>query len=329
MSDVIGRNVAFGFQKEVVRGTLIQSAIKWIGKLDFDFKPVADTVQNESGFNHIAKANQLDIIRRSGAGGLTSKVFDKNIGDLMVLAFGQAPTSTPVSGDVTVYDHTFALLNSNSHASYSLFTVEGDIKQTAYTGAIMDETTIDVVTDDYAKVSTSFMSRKGSMPAALTPAYTDENEFLPKHVVAKFAAVGSDMTAAAATADVTEAHITISKNPVPRPTIGSDDVDPRNTVIEVSGEVHMYYNATTFRDYRDNQTKLAMRLFMANTDVTIGTSKNPSFTIDIPYIKIMDWDPDYSIDDLVQQTIKFTGLLNVATGAFLTATVRNLATVYN
>jgi len=329
MSDVIGRNVAFGFQKETVRGTPVQSAIKWIGKLDFDFKPGVDTVTNESGFNHIAKNNQIDIIRRRGAGGLTSKLFDKNVGDLLTLAFGQAPTSAQVSGDTTVYDHTFALLNSNSHQSYTLATVEGDIKQTLYPGAIMDEMTIDIVTDDYAKVSTSFLSRKGVAPApSLTPAYTDENEFIPKHASVKIAALGADMTAAPVVADVTEAHITISKNPVDRPTIGSDDVDPRNTVLEVSGEIHLYYNSTTFRDYRDNQTKLALRLAVTNTDVTIGTSKNPTVTIDVPYIKITDWDPDYSADDLVQQTINFTGLLNVATGTVLTATVRNLQTSY-
>lgn len=329
MSDVIGRNVAFGFQKETVRGTAVQSAIKWIGKLDFDFKPGVDTVTNESGFNHIAKANQIDIIRRRGAGGLTSKLFDKNVGDLFTLAFGQAPTSTQVSGDTTVYDHVFSLLNSNSHASYTLHTVEGDIVQKSYPGAIMDEMTIDIVTDDYAKVSTSFLSRKSVAPSpSLTPAYTDENEFVPKHAVVKVVALGGDLSAASAVADVTEAHITISKNPVDRPTIGSDDVDPRNTVLEVSGEIHLYYNATTFRDYRDNQTKLALRLQLTNTDVTIGTSKNPTVTIDVPYIKITDWDPDYSADDLVQQTIQFTGLLNVATGTILTATVRNLQTSY-
>jgi len=329
MSDVIGRNVAFGFQKEVVRGTAIQSAIIWVGKLDFDFKPGVDTVTNESGFNHIAKANQIDIIRRRGAGGLTSKIFDKNVGHFLTMAFGQAPTSAQVAGDTTVYDHTFALLNNNSHQSYTLHTVEGDIVQNSYPGAILDEITIDVVTDDYAKISSSFLSRKSVTPSpTLVPAYTDENEFVPKHAAVKFAALGADMDAAAVTADVTEAHITISKNPVDRPTIGSDDVDPRNTVIEVTGEVHLYYNATTFRAYRDNQTKLAMRLILKNTDVTIGTTSNPTFQIDVPYVKITDWDPDYSADDLVQQTINFTGLLNVATGAFVTAKIRNLQTSY-
>lgn len=329
MSDTIARNVAFGYQKEAVRGTAIQTAVKWVGKLDFDFKPTAETVTNESGFGHIAKNSRVDIIRKGGAGGLTSKIFDKNIGNILTLAFGQAPVSTPVSGDVTVIDHVFTLLNNNSHASYTIHTVEGDIAQKTYPGAILDETTIDIVTDDYAKISSSFMSRKSQAPSStLTPAYTEENEFLPVHASFAVVAKGGDLATAPLVADITEAHLTISKNPVNRATIGTDDSDPRNTVLEANLEVKLYFNATTFRDYRDNQTKLAGRLLIKNTDVTIGTSKNPTVTIDIPYFRVAEWDADYSADDLVQQTISCPVLLDLATGTFISATVRNLQASY-
>ncbi len=330
MSDVIGRNVAFGYQKEAVRGTAIQSAIKWVGKLDFDFKPTAETITNESGYNHIAKNSRVDIIRKGGAGGLTSKIFDRNVGNILTMAFGQAPVSTATadtSGDV--YEHVFSLLNNNSHQSYTLHTVEGDIEQKSYPGAILDETTIDVVTDDYAKISSSFMSRKSVDPSpSLTPAYTEENEFLPVHASVHIAAYGGDLDAAAVTADVTEAHLTISKNPTNKTSIGTDDSDPRNTVLEANLEIKLYYNSTTFRDYRDNQTKLAMRLKIENDDVTIGDTSNPSLIIDAPLTRIAEWDPDYSSDDLVQQTINVPVLLDLATGTFLTATLTNLQASY-
>jgi hypothetical protein len=330
MSDTIGRNVAFGVQKEAVRGTAIQSAIKWIGKLDFDFKPNIETITNESGFNHIAKNSRVDIIRRGGAGGLTSKIFDKNVGHIMTMAFGQVPTSTPVSGDTTVIDHVWALLNNNSHASYTLHTVEGDIKQASYPGAILDETTIDIVTDDYAKISSSFMSRKPVAPSpSLTPAYTEENEFLPVHASLKVAAYGADMDAAPVVADVTEAHLTISKNPTNKTSIGTDDSDPRNTVLEANLEIHLYYNTTTFRDYRDNQTKLAMRLAVENTDIVIGTAaKHPRLQLDFPLTRVAEWDVDYGADDLVQQTINVPVLLDLATGTFMTAKLTNLQASY-
>lgn len=330
MSDVIGRNVAFGFQKEAVRGTAIQSAIKWIGKLDFDFKPNIETVTNESGFNHIAKNSRVDIIRRGGAGGFTSKIFDKQVGDHMTLAFGQAPTSTPVVGDTDVVKHVWSLLNNNSHASYTLHTVEGDIKQDSYPGAILDETTIDIVTDDYAKISSSFMSRKAVAPSpSLVPAYTEENEFLPVHASLIVDAYGSDLDSSPVVADVTEAHLTISKNPTNKTSIGTDDSDPRNTVLEANLEIHIYYNSTTFRDYRDNQTKLAMRLAIENTDVTIGTgSLHPRLQIDLPLTRVAEWDVDYGSDDLVQQTINVPVLLDLATGTFMTAELTNLQTSY-
>lgn len=330
MSDVIGRNVAFGFQKEAVRGTAIQSAIKWVGKLDFDFKPNIETVTNESGFNHIAKNSRVDIIRRGGAGGLTSKIFDKNVGGIMTMAFGQAPTSTPVVGDTTVIKHVFALLNNNSHQSYTLHTVEGDIKQASYPGAILDETTIDIVTDDYAKISSSFMSRKAVAPSpSLTPAYAEENEFLPLHASLKVANYGGDLDAASVVADVTEAHVTISKNPVNKTSIGTDDSDPRNTVLEANLKIHLYYNSTTFRDYRDNQTKLAMRLAVENTDVIIGTGAlHPKLKLDFPLVRVAEWDADYGADDLVQQTINVPVLLDLATGTFMTAELTNMQASY-
>lgn len=329
MSDVIGRNVAFGYQKEAVRGTAIQSAVKWIGKLEFDFKPDIESITNETGFNHIAKNSRVDIIRRGGAGGLTSKIFDKNVGDIFSMAFGQAPTTADVVGDTTVKDHTWALLNNNSHLSYTLHTVEGDIKQASYPGAILDETTIDIVSDDYAKISSSFMSRKHVAPSpALVPAYTEENEFLPVHASVKVAANLAGLDAASVVADVMEAHLTISKNPTKRPTIGSDNTDPRNTVLEANLEIKLYYNAATFRDYRDNQTKLALRLEVKNTDVTIGTSKNPTLTLNFPYVRVAEWDADYGSDDLVPQTINVPVLLDLASGTFMTAVLRNLQASY-
>lgn len=329
MSDTIARNVAFGYQKEAVRGTAIQTAVKWVGKLDFDFKPTVETVTNESGFGHIAKNSRVDIIRKGGAGGLTSKIFDKNVGDVLTMAFGQAPVSTSVAGDTTVKDHVFTLLNNNSHVSYTLHTVEGDIRQDTYPGAILDETTIDIVTDDYAKISSSFMSRKAQAPSTtLVPAYSEENEFLPVHASFAVVAKGGDLASAPVVADVTEAHLTISKNPVNRATIGTDDSDPRNTVLEANLEVKLYFNASTFRAYRDNQTKLAGRLLIKNTDVIIGTTSNPTVTIDIPYFRVAEWDADYSADDLVQQTINCPVLLDLTTGTFLSATVRNLQVSY-
>lgn len=331
MSDFIGRDVAFGYQKETTRGTKVVDALTWVGKLDFDFKPGVDTIMNESGYSHIAKNSRVDIVRRRGAGGLTSKIFDQAVGHILTMAFGQAPSSAATadsSGDV--YAHTYALLNNNSHKSYTLATVEGDVVQKAYPGAILDEVTIDIVTDDYAKISASFLSRDGVAPGStLTPAYTEENEFLPAHASLKVVAYGGDLDAASVVADVTEAHVTISKNPTDRPTIGTTDVDPRNTVLEVSGEFHFYYNSTTFRDYRDSQTKLALRLAIENTDVEIGDdSSHPSLVLDFPLVQFNDWDADYGADDLVQQTATATMLLDLASGEIMSAVLTNLKTSY-
>lgn len=329
MSDFISRNVAFGYQKEVARGTAIQTAVNWVGKLDFDFLPDIETIDNETGYNHIAGLSGSSIIRRGGAGGFTSLLFDKGIGHHFNLLFGQSPTTTAVVGQTGVNKHVWDLLNNNSHASYTIHTVEGDVDQLTYPGAILDETTIDIVTDDYAKISSSFMSRKSQAPSTtLVPAYVEENEFLPIHAKVFIVNKGGDLDAATVVADVTEAHFTASKNPTKRPSISSDSSDPRNTVIAGNLEIHLYYNSTTFKQYRDNQTKLAMRLQLKNTDVTIGTSANPTVQIDVPYTKVKEWSPDYGDTDMSTQTINCPVFLDLSTGKFISATVINTATSY-
>lgn len=331
MSDFISRNVAFGYQKEAVRGTAIQTAVKWVGKLDFDFLPDIETIDNETGYNHIAGLSGSNIIRRGGAGGFTSLLFDKSIGHHFNLLFGQAPTTTTVAGtgNESVKKHVWALLNNNSHVSYTIHTVEGDVDQLTYPGAILDETTIDIVTDDYAKIASSFMSRKSQAPSTtLVPAYTEENEFLPIHASVAIVAKGGDLDASSVLADVTEAHFTASKNPTKRPSISSDSSDPRNTVIAGNLEIKLYYNSTTFKAYRDNQTKLALRLKVENTDVTIGADQHPTVFIDVPYTKVKEWTPDYGDTEMSTQTISCPVFLDLATGKFLEGTVINLETSY-
>lgn len=329
MSDVISRNVAFGYQKETVRGTAVQSAVNWIGKTEFDFVPDIETIDNETGYNHIAGLSGSAIIRKGGAGGFSSLLFDKNIGHHFNLLFGQSPVTTAVVGQTGVNKHVWSLLNNNSHLSYTIHTVEGDIAQNSYPGAILDETTIDIVTDDYAKISSSFMSRKAVAPSpALVPAYTEENEFLPIHAKVFIVAKGGDLDAATVIADVTEAHFTASKNPTKRPTISSDTSDPRNTVIAGQLEIKLYYNSTTFRAYRDNQTKLAMRLQLKNTDVIIGTSANPTVQIDVPYTKVKEWSPDYGDTEMSTQTITCPVFLDLTTGKFIEGSVINTVVSY-
>lgn len=140
--------------------------------------------------------------------------------------------------------------------------------------------------------------------------------------------MGGDLDAAAVLADVKSASIEINKNLLRKETLGNRSVSPRNGRMEITGEIELFYNSTTFRDYWKNNTKLALRLKVENNEVTIGVSTKPSLTIDLPFMMIENWEPDYGNDDLIPQTLSIHGFYNAATGGFVSLKVRNTQSSY-
>ena len=326
MSDIIGALVSFGYGKETVRGTAV-APTKWLGRYDFSFIPKSDKVLNESAYNHLSKNSGLATLREYGEGEVTAKIFDKAIGDFFAMVVGQAPTSGAVSGQAGAYDHTFTLLNTNMHQSYTLAVQEGDVIDSRYPEAMLNSLALEFAVDDYAKMTAGFISAKGAT-ATNTPAFTSENEFEPSHATLKVVAMGGDLDAAAVLADVKSASIEINKNLLRKETLGNRSVSPRNGRMEITGEIELFYNATTFRDYWKNNTKLALRLKVENNEVTIGVSTKPSLTIDLPFMMIENWEPDYGNDDLIPQTLSIHGFYNASNGNFVNLKVRNTQSSY-
>lgn len=326
MSDIIGALVSFGYGQETVRGTAV-APTRWLGKYEFNFTPRADKIMNESGYNHISKNSGIATVRKFGEGEVTAKIFDEAIGDFFKMVCGQAPTSSAVVGQAGAYDHAFSLLNTNSHPSYTLAVQEGDITDKRYPGAMLNTLSLEFAVDDYAKMTAGFLSEVGA-DATNTPAFTQEREFVPAHASLKVVAKGGDLAAASAVADVRSASIEFNKNLIRKESLGNVSISPRNGRMEVTGEIEIYYNSTTFREYWENNTELALRLKIENSEATIGVDTNPSLTVDLPFMMIENWEPDYGADDLIPQTLSVHGLYDANTGDFIDLVVRNEVAAY-
>lgn len=321
MEEIIGALVHFGYGQELERGTSVAPS-RWLGKYEFSFLPKSDKIMNESSYGHLAKNSGLATIRNYGEGEVTAKIFDKAIGDFLKMVGGQEPTSGAVSMQSGAFDHQFDLLNSNMHPSYTLAVQEGGVADHRYPGAILSSLSLEVAVDDYAKMTAGFLSEAGEA-ASNTPAFTQENEFIPDHASVKLATKGSDMAAASVNAEVRSVSLEFNKNPLRKETIGNKRINPRNGRMEVTGEIELYFNAETIRDWWKADTELALRLEIENTDVTIGVSTHPKITVDLPFVMIENWEADYGADDLVPQTISIHGLYDASNGDFIGFTVRN------
>lgn len=323
MSDVIGRLVSVGYGIEATYGTAVAPS-NWLGKLELSFFEREENILNESAFNHIAKNSGVETLRVFGEGSLTTKVFDEGIGGLLLLFCGQDATS---SANGTAYDHEFAMLNTNEHASATLAIEEGAITDQRFPGAMPTSFSFQIAVDDFFKVETGFVSQAPAS-ASNTPSFAEENEFVPKHAKLKVVSAGGDLDAASAIADVRAITLEVNKNLIRKETVGNNTIQLKNGALEANLSIEMYYNALTFRNYRKNKTGLSVRVEVENTDVVLDTGVFPRIWFDIPLAKVTNWEPDYSNDELIMQTVEMEVLLDLADPAFITANLTNAVATY-
>lgn len=326
MDDIIGAMVSFGYGKETTRGTAV-APTRWLGKYELNFIPKADKIMNESQYNHLAKNSGMATTRNFGEGDVTAKIFDAAIVDFLIMVSGQVPTTTAVSGQSGAYDHAGTLLNSNAHPSYTFAIKEGDLSDSRFPGGMLNTLSLEFAVDDYAKMTAGFLSEEATA-VSNTPAFTQEREFTPSDAHLYVVAKGGDLDAATEIADVRSASIEFNKNLLRKETLGNKKINPRNGRIEVTGEIEIFYNSQTFKNYWKNNTELALRLKLTGLTDTIGVSTNPSVQIDLPFMMIENWEPDYSADDLIPQTLSIHGFLDANTGILYNYKVRNTTASY-
>ncbi len=331
MGRIIGRNTKIGLAKEATRGTGVPAAF-WIPVLDLGFDDNFDLKDNESGFGNIAAISDSQIVKRWGEGDYAGKIFDRSVGLELTALFGQSPTIVQ-RGTSGVYDHSYSMLNSNSHQS-----VTATVSEENYTGrfpnGMIDSWALEAEVGDFIRRTVSLVS-KPSTSATDTPGYTNEAEFLPKHMSVKLAAVGaSDATLdGTASAKIRSINFEVNKNAEASQVFGSNDVDDvNNKQLEVTGEFELYYDNRTYHTLAAAGTHQSMRIEMINTDITIGTGTTANPALRFQFAEIaLEWpSKDFDNNDIATVTVPFRAMLNIASASELTARLTNayIGTLY-
>lgn len=323
MTRIIGRLTSVGIAKEGTRGTAV-APVYFVPVRSLDFEDRVDTKDNESGFGTIDAAQDNVVIKQWADGGFEGKIYDLSEGVILRALCGAAPGSVQRAAS-GVYDHTFTPANNNQHTTLTIAVKEAN-NDLRFANAVVDTYSFEATLDDYIHRTVSFVAKKGA-GASNTVSYTNENEFLPKHMVAKFAAAG----AASATIDAASAvkirsvKFDINKNAEGLQVLGSNDIDDAvNKQLEITGSIEMYYDDTTYKTLYQNGTHQSLRLDVVNTDVTIGSTHNPAIRFEFAEIAITGWEKGFDNNDIVTQTLEFKGLLNLTQARSFQARLTNL-----
>lgn len=323
MTYFIGRKFNIGIAKETTRGTAVAAAY-WLPKTDFAVEDKINYVIDEASLGTIEDANSQDITGTYSEGNVAGRVTDASIGLIMLATLGSETATTLVQ--TGVYDHVFGVLQSASHPSLTLSVTEPNATNLRYVRSLIDSLDLEMEINKYFNYKLGFRGNSNTTTSN-TASYTAENPFLPQHGVIKIASSLAGLSGASAIT-LRKLQLSIKKNVEEDWTIGSTTASDRlNKQFTIEGSVELVY---TDRSYIDTimlgDLAKAMRISAINTAVTIGSSANPSFTLDLAKVKLTEVARTNKNSDLTLQTLKFKAYYSLSDTSMVTCTVRNTVT---
>lgn len=325
MSNFIGRRVAVGFGQETVRGTAVTPAF-WFRHLSLDFAKKTKTIQNTSAMYRMESVNDSALVQEWSEGKLEGKVGDVGIGYLLANIMGALPTSALHAGETTVYDHTFGIGQTNTPPTMTITRVDGNSNRRHAYGTLKS-LEIDAAAGDWVKVSGDVIADKGTTGTD-TVAFISENEFTSKHITVKLAA---NQAGIAAALPIKASSLKLKIDRKAEPYMAFNNTSPANYFTgsyTLTGEVVLTYDDNTYENLHYANTQQYLQIVMANTDVAIGATSNPTVTFNAPKARIEDWGMSNDLDKVIEQTLSFQLELDVSSAMALQAIVTNTKTNY-
>lgn len=319
-----GRKVKVGLGKETTRGTAV-AATYWLRWETFDFFDTATTIYNQSALGVLDKYSQAEITQTWSEGSLAGKITDQGFGLLLLGAFGSVANATH-AGESIVYDHTYS--ESQANQAQSLTVIRSDPNGSlSYPMAVVKSLEVSIKAGDFVRHNTSFLAQPGATSSP-TPAYVAENEFKAKYVTVKMATSVGGLAGATAI-PINNVKLTINKDATQYWVVGQNnpqDIFAQTT--EITGEFQLLYTDNTYFTPRFANTIEAISITVANTDVTIGASTNPTLTFTLPQCYLNTFKVDTTIDGMVQQTIDFTATYSLSAGYAIQGLLTNTVATY-
>lgn len=324
-NEFIGRRVSVGLGLESTYGTEVAPAI-WPRHMKLDFQRKTTRIENESAMGRVEGVNDSAIVEQWAEGTLEGKVYDTSIGYLLYNIFGTLVTSDNADANAAVKDHTFDVAQTNIAKSLTIARTD-PLSSRRHGMGTLDGLDITVEQGGWAMVSAPIKAKFGT-DSALTAAYVAENSFTSKHVTVKIATNTGGLAAATALA-IKSLKLSIRRDSTLFTPMGAIDPSAINTGRWVAnGEFTLRYTDTTTEAIAFANTIQAMSIALINTDVTIGTSTNPSLTFTAPKVRLNTWEMSDGLDDIVEQTVGFTCELDSTAGYMLRAVLVNITASY-
>ena len=300
----IGRRESIGIGIEATRGVGVAPTY-WLNCTAFSFRDVPTRALSEAGFGGIWGGDQAPKTLEHAEGDMTVELGDQSFGAILLATLGTVVTTGPT--DTTTYTHTYTLQNDNCHDSLTIHTID-PIGQLMFEMGMINTLEVSFLPDAIVGYTVNFLSKASANSANQTASYGAEKKFIGRNLTFSHAALAGSLPGTAV--DLKSLTLRFEKNAEINATLST--VQPEDIVnkrFNITGEIVLNYQTRTWLNYVKNATNRAVRITMVHDDnITGSASTKYSWTIDLSKVMFEAWEPDFSLDEVVTQTLSFTAL---------------------
>ncbi len=329
-----GEDVIMMVGSETARGTAVVPTMSVPGRSPSGIRPIQDRVaiKETRGFKLATSAEE--IIQKRAEGDFEMNVRVNSIGFFLKSLLGSLSSVAKIAPNAAVFDHTFRLLEDTpEHPSLTFGLHQKNIQDYTYRLGGVSKMEFELTPTDLimAKLALGAAAEAEKNPAYApdftTAIHTGDHHFRHQDVTIKIAANVAGLGAAPAL-KVKSLNLTLDNGL--RPDQNVTELNPGNmlvTEVKFEGKFELDYQDKVLHDLFDTNANRALQILMVRSDITIGTSANPSVLITFPRITFNNWEPSRPIEEVVREALSFT-VLQSPTEQAIEIVTSNLITTY-
>lgn len=294
MTKFVARRGTLGFAPEVTRGTPVAPTY-WMPWAKMSFADQIESASESQGMGNIADQDSFYVTMVMGEGDIDAQIYDNGLGFILESLLGAAPSS---SGS-NPYTHVFTLSQTNQAKTLSVYWQDPD-RNYMFPMCVVESLKITVAPTGMVEYTVHFKSKTARNWATLTPVFTSVgNKFLHQHLVFKLAANIAGLAAASAIS-LKNLELNINRNTIFDQVMGtSEPEDILSQPISIEGSLTLNLEDDTYRNYMLAGTYRAMEIRLTRV------AASSQLTTQFPRVSFMQWEPDYSLNEIAKQKINF------------------------
>lgn len=294
--------LGIGMEDSANRGTWVSPQMWVPGRMPTSLKSVPEIINVAETRATGMDAQETEIILSKSSGTFEFNIRFESFGFFLKSYLGKVTSSGIESG---VYEHTFEVLGEPQHPSLSASLSMPNVQDYKYPLAIISSLEIRTPIDDLVNATVGIESDAEVKAGSdfFTPTF-ETTDYRVRHqdITIKIAATEAGLDAAEAISlkSFNSSHNgNVKRNQNVGELSGVDIITGlHNMELNFSSD----YLDETYRDMIEDNDDKALRIEMKRSDITIGSSNNPTIQINYPKVNLTSRDQDRPLDDIVVDT---------------------------